>query len=141
MFQLIYTSTERREFSPADLRKLLMHSRMLNSQVGVTGMLVYHAGTFLQALEGDEAAVRDTFARIEHDPRHRDLHLLHCAPSLGRRPVFGEWSMGFADASGAAHILRGFVDLNRTPDLSTLDKAEAMDVLRLCSHGQAQKTA
>jgi hypothetical protein len=61
MFQLIYTSMEKQEFPSADLKHLLLTSRILNRQVDVTGLLVYQAGMFLQVLEGEEEAVQTTF--------------------------------------------------------------------------------
>ena len=73
MFHLIYASKEKQEFTAADLKNLLVTSRILNRQVDVTGILVYQTGMFLQALEGEEEAVQSTFARIEKDVRHGEF--------------------------------------------------------------------
>jgi hypothetical protein len=89
-------------------------------------MLVYHGGTFLQALEGDEAAVGKIFRRIEKDPRHAGVCILQSELLRGKR-IFGEWSMGFADATGTAHLLRGF--------LRVQNALQAMDALVACSQG------
>jgi Sensors of blue-light using FAD len=131
MFQLIYTSTEREDFSSADLKKLLMRSRLRNSEVGVTGMLMHHERRFLQLLEGEQAAVGGIFARIEADHRHRDIFLLHHGAMSGER-LFGDWSMGFADAGGAARILKGFIDLKNSGLTAALDKSRAIDILVAC---------
>ncbi|MEI9806281.1 MAG: BLUF domain-containing protein [Pseudolabrys sp.] len=133
MFHLIYSSRETQEFSAADLKKLLVGARLRNREVDATGILVYHDGMFLQALEGPEAAVRAIFARIEKDPRHGDINVLQQENSLGKRRVFGDWSMGFADASGASQILKGFVELNERQSLAGLGRLQAMTVLETCS--------
>lgn len=133
MFQLIYTSKEKQAFSPSALKTLLMRARIRNREVDVTGILIYHAGMFLQALEGEEAAVRTIFSRIEKDTRHADIGVLRSIASVGKRRVFGDWSMGFADATGAAQILKGFIGLDSDPSLSALDETQAMDILKACS--------
>lgn len=141
MFQLIYSSKETQEFSPAALKALLMSSRIRNREVNVTGILIYHGGMFLQALEGEEAAVRTIFSRISKDPRHAGIDVLREVVSIGKRRVFGEWSMGFADASGAANILKGFIGLRAGPCLSALDETQAIDILKACSQEQLHASA
>jgi Sensors of blue-light using FAD len=133
MFHLIYTSGARQDFGAADLKKLLTHSRSNNERVKVTGMLVYHDEAFLQVLEGDESSVRQTFKRIENDPRHAGLAILRSQKSFGERRIFGDWSMGFANASSNAHVLKGFVDLALGQNLATLSETQAMELLSSCS--------
>ncbi len=140
MHQIVYTSSARQEFSAADLKKLLVAARMRNKAVGVTGMLVFHDGAFLQALEGEKRAVNEIFARIHNDPRHGDLVVLHRGPGPEQR-VFGEWSMGFADFSGAATILKGFVRFNEDVKLKELDSARAVELLTACDDDEMLKSA
>lgn len=52
MYRLVYKSVECAPFSETDLKKLLMNSRLRNTEAGLTGMLIYDRGTFLQMLEG-----------------------------------------------------------------------------------------
>ena len=104
MFHLIYASREKQEFTAADLKTLLVRSRILNRQVDVTGILVYQAGMFLQALEGEEKAVQTTYARIEKDVRHGDVHVLHRNSSIDKQRMFGDRSMGISDANGTAQV-------------------------------------
>jgi len=140
MHQIVYTSSAKQEFSAADLKKLLVAARMRNKAVGVTGMLVFHDGAFLQALEGEKRAVNEIFARIQDDPRHGDLVVLHRGPGPEQR-VFGEWSMGFADFSGAAAILKGFVRFNEDVKLQDLDSARAVELLTACDDDEMLKSA
>lgn len=93
MFQLVYTSMETDSFSGPDLVRLLKKSRQNNERLGVTGMLLYHNGSFLQALEGEEPVVRQLVDLIATDPRHSGVVVLH-ATSMEARD-FPDWSMGF----------------------------------------------
>jgi len=52
LIQLIYVSAATNRFNPAELRELLRLARLKNQQLDVTGMLLYHEGSFLQVLEG-----------------------------------------------------------------------------------------
>lgn len=121
-----------RDFASADLKKILMNARIRNREIGVTGILVYHAGVFLQALEGEEADVRTTFDRIEKDVRHGNICILGRNTTLGKRRKFGDWSMGFADATGAAQVLKGFIEVKNALGLLGLDEARAIDILDAC---------
>ena len=58
MQQLIYISTASKTLNDRQVSEMLARSRGNNSRTGVTGLLVYHRGRFLQALEGPVAAVR-----------------------------------------------------------------------------------
>jgi len=141
MFQYIYTSTETQEFSAADLKKLLLRARLRNHEANVTGILVYHDGNFLQALEGDETAVRAIFSRIEKDPRHAEVRILHSNGSLGKRRLFGDWSMAFADAHDAPLLLNGFIDLKNGVSLSALNETRALEILKACVNDPLQLSA
>jgi hypothetical protein len=137
MYQIVYASTASQEFTAADLKKLLLRARMRNKAAGVTGMLVFHDGAFLQALEGEKRAVVRIFDSIDKDPRHREIAVLHCGPGPEQQRVFGDWAMGFADLSGAAVLLKGFTRLREPLNLDDLDSTRAMELLVSCGRHQA----
>lgn len=96
MLQLIYGSNSRYPMSELELNELLKTTRVRNEAAGITGMLLYSDGSFLQVLEGPADAVEATYARIHRDPRHHGvLLLLRC--EVAERE-FGDWSMAFAHA-------------------------------------------
>lgn len=128
MLRLVYKSFEAMAFDANDLKRLLASSRLRNSEAGLTGVLIYDEGTFLQALEGDSSAVQATFARIERDARHKDVTVLLREPDASKR-MFGHWSMGYADGKGAASILKGFVDLPNGLRTASLDRSSAVRIL------------
>jgi hypothetical protein len=131
MHQIVYTSTATEHLSCADLNALLLGARNRNKALGVSGMLVFHGGIFLQALEGEKRAVNEIFASILTDRRHGDIDVLHRGPGFDQR-VFGDWSMGFADFTGAATMLKGFIRLNEHVRIRELDGARAVELLAKC---------
>lgn len=98
MLQLVYISTARAAPDQASLENILTASRRNNARCDVTGLLVAGGRRFLQALEGPDDAVLQTYARIQADPRHFALVRLSCGPIA--ETGFGDWSMGFE--AGAA---------------------------------------
>jgi hypothetical protein len=93
MHQLLYVSNTAHNLTVGDLDNILTTSRRNNAMLGITGLLLFIEGGFLQILEGEERAVRELYARVATDPRHANPHLM-----LDREiPVraFPQWSMGF----------------------------------------------
>ena len=93
LIQHIYVSTA---VVPADctmLEEILAVSVRNNTPVGITGMLLYASGTFMQVLEGEEKAVNATHQRIERDSRHTGIFVLEHAAITARS--FSQWTMGF----------------------------------------------
>ncbi len=95
MFYLVYVSSAVRSFSTDDLRALLATSRKNNAELGITGMLLYKEGNFMQVLEGDERTVRALYEKIGVDPRHSGEITLQQGFVDERQ--FPDWSMGFRD--------------------------------------------
>ncbi len=58
---LVYASKATSEMSDADLESLLSASRERNGKLGITGILVYSGGSFMQVLEGSASTVEDLF--------------------------------------------------------------------------------
>lgn len=90
---IVYASTATQPFSGEDLGELLTISRNNNDRLGLTGMLLYRSGRFLQVLEGPESAVKERMDVIGDDPRHTAVRvLLH--ENLDSRQ-FPDWTMGY----------------------------------------------
>lgn len=111
---LVYVSLAEKEMSDQDLQILLKFARIKNERLGITGLLLYRDGFFMQALEGEEEAVDGLFARIRQDTRHRDVLLLYKETIRDR--AFPDWTMGFnkMDSEGLAK-LEGFSDFLARP--------------------------
>lgn len=95
MFSLVYVSSAVKPFPQAQLLELLARSRAANAQLGVSGMLLYKCGNFMQVLEGEESVVRRLLATIGADARHRGVLVLLQQRQESRD--FPDWSMGFRD--------------------------------------------
>lgn len=76
---------------------ILTQSRHANPVCGITGILCYGNGIFLQAIEGGRMAVSELFGHIQKDARHHDVVLLHFQEISERR--FGGWAMGQVNMS------------------------------------------
>ena len=83
--------------SSGDLLSLLDECRTNNSKRGVTGLLLYGNGTFLQTIEGEEGVIESLTESIFEDSRHAEIELLH-RKEISKRE-YSEWSMGFDEVS------------------------------------------
>jgi hypothetical protein len=97
--QILYVSAAAAPVGQADLDGILEASRRNNAREGVTGMLLYIDGGFLQILEGPDDAVARTYDRIATDKRHTALRTLVDQTTDAR--LFEGWSMGFDRPSPA----------------------------------------
>jgi hypothetical protein len=79
------------------IETILTQSRNFNPGSGITGILCYGGGVFLQAIEGGRSAVNQLYSHIQNDKRHTDVELLHYEEIAERR--FGGWTMGQVNMS------------------------------------------
>jgi hypothetical protein len=112
LIHLVYMSSAVRWPDMDELAELLHTAYENNRALGITGLLLYRKATFLQVLEGDEAAVRDVYARIQRDPRHTGLVKLIDEPLASRQ--FPDWTGSFEldDPQGAPDPgIPGYIDV------------------------------
>lgn len=91
LVRLLYASRAV-DTSSETIESILHQSRDHNPSTGVTGVLCYGGGIFLQALEGGRMAINDLYGHIQRDPRHKDVVLLQYEEISERR--FSGWTMG-----------------------------------------------
>ncbi len=96
LVRLLYASRAL-DISPDAIEAILAQSRQHNPVCGITGILCYGGGIFLQAIEGGRTAVSELYGHIQRDPRHKDVELLHYEEIAERR--FGGWTMGQVNTS------------------------------------------
>ena len=92
LVRLMYASRATDSVNHDELVAILKKSKVNNPSVGVTGVLCFSSGIFLQVLEGGRSAVSKLYNRIATDPRHHDVELLSYEEIGERR--FAGWSMG-----------------------------------------------
>ena len=106
---IIYISTASYLMIEDELTSLLEQSRAWNLDHGITGLLIYIkglfvdpssadleaklTGRFMQVLEGSKEELDYIFKNISSDKRHQDLILIENVPISQRD--FESWQMGF----------------------------------------------
>jgi hypothetical protein len=96
LVRLIYAS--RAVDASADATEsIVAQSQHHNPANGITGILCFSGGVYLQALEGGRRAVNDLYGHILRDARHKDIVLLHYEEITERR--FAGWTMGQVNLS------------------------------------------
>lgn len=97
LVRLMYASRAVATVDQDALIAILRKSQANNPGAGITGVLCFSEGVFLQVLEGGRSAVNRLYHRIATDPRHDDVELL-CYEEIGERRFAG-WSMGQVNLS------------------------------------------
>lgn len=92
LVRLMYASRAAAPMDQEELLAILKQCKQNNPKDGITGLLCYSDGIFIQALEGGRDAVNRVYNRISRDPRHTEVVLLSYDEILERR--FAGWSMG-----------------------------------------------
>ena len=76
------------------IAEILSVSDRNNRRDGLTGLLIFHEGWFVQVIEGSRVAIERLLRTLREDPRHDELRLLDLTPITARS--FGAWGMGLA---------------------------------------------
>jgi hypothetical protein len=92
LVRLMYVSRAVPALDHDELLAIVRKSKADNPRLGITGLLCYSEGVFLQVLEGGRGAVNQLYNRIVGDPRHTQVELLSYAEIGERR--FAGWAMG-----------------------------------------------
>lgn len=105
MIYLVYASTATHLLNASEIAALFQKCRDNNRRNGITGLLLYSNGQFIQLVEGHEADVMRCYEKICHDPRHTEVLKLVQKPLRSR--VFNDCSMGVPEIE-AANLPEGF---------------------------------
>lgn len=97
LYRLVYISRNRIVGDSNTLQKeisqILRSARKNNSEVDITGALMFTSDYFAQVLEGSYDNVQKLFDRIEEDNRHSDMVMIDFSEVKERR--FAEWAMAY----------------------------------------------
>ena len=88
---LTYQSLASEPPSDSELNALVAQARLRNQSVGVTGMLLYEDGRFLQTLEGPPLGLSAVWASIQQDERHQNIELL--SEHYAHARLFSDWDL------------------------------------------------
>jgi Sensors of blue-light using FAD len=93
MISITYVSSATSPFGDEALLNLVDECQLNNQKLGITGVLVYSEGNFMQVIEGAALVTQSLYERIKLDARHRGVttvdeqHIQVCE--------FGGWSMAY----------------------------------------------
>ena len=90
---LTYTSWARPSISDEDIEAILRSARTNNPLEGITGVLIFNGGAFLQILEGGESAVDEMTERLKGDPRHFNFFIRE--ERIIKERAFSDWTMAY----------------------------------------------
>jgi hypothetical protein len=114
MLSMVYVSSAARSLNDEDFVQLLTAARSNNERNGITGMLLYKDGNFMQAVEGPDEQVNALFDRIRRDSRHHGVLQLLKEQISERR--FPNWSMSMTNVHRLSEEQRARVNPFLTDD-------------------------
>jgi Sensors of blue-light using FAD len=91
-YNLLYCSHATDLIADDELQQIVKTSQRNNSGKGITGLLVYGGGMFLQWLEGPRPAVEALMTALGTDPRHETIVRLQVLEGLKER-LYPSWAM------------------------------------------------
>lgn len=94
-YQLIYASTASPDTTESDVIAIMQKAYHNNKQRGITGIILYKNGNFMQIIEGEREVVEALYRTISQDPRHMNVMAIMTRSVVERE--FSDWSMGIRD--------------------------------------------
>jgi hypothetical protein len=98
LISAVYVSSAHSTLTDQELAQILTISRENNKKRGITGMLLYRGGDFMQIIEGPAASIEALLKSLARDTRHTGMIILKKTPIPERQ--FSEWQMAFRDLNG-----------------------------------------
>jgi Sensors of blue-light using FAD len=89
---LVYVSSRTPKCTEAEIQKILASCKKNNSDIGITGVLLYSDSQFVQYMEGDFKSIIALYDKIKIDDRHKSPIMISSAPIAER--TFPSWQMG-----------------------------------------------
>jgi Sensors of blue-light using FAD len=76
LHRTVYMSTAIGVLRADELDRIYLRANSANARAGITGLMLFHDGVFLQVLEGPAASVAALMEKIRRDRRHGNLVVL-----------------------------------------------------------------
>ncbi|MBT0606697.1 BLUF domain-containing protein [Aequorivita echinoideorum] len=90
---ICYISNSVKLFPDEEIQALFDQTISNNNYYGITGILIYQEGTFIQVIEGENAIIDALFYKIERDERHNQITVILRHPIDER--IFSNYKLGF----------------------------------------------
>lgn len=112
IIRTVYLSTAVGVLRADELDRIWLRAKAANAGAGVTGLMLFHQGVFLQVLEGPAAGVASLMERIRRDRRHSGIVILESGEVSER--AFASSPMHYISARNlSAGEKQAFTDLHQ----------------------------
>ena len=104
MHLIVYTSeyVSGDEDVSKDLSEITAKAKQKNPASGITGLLFYHNGRFLQFIEGEKQALDELMSILDGDPRHKNIEII-INQAISKRSL-AQWNMDTFNLSESEKI-------------------------------------
>jgi hypothetical protein len=96
LHRTVYMSTAVGVLRAEELDRIYLRAKSANSGAGITGLMLFYEGVFLQVIEGSAAGVTSLLEKIRRDRRHSNIVMLESGPVSERS--FAQSAMHFIAA-------------------------------------------
>lgn len=93
--QLVYLSFSSSPVTKNSIEEILKKAEVNNPKLDLTGILICNSNVFMQLLEGTKENIMKLMDKVEKDPRHDQVTIVHEGDVDER--FFPDWSMAFRD--------------------------------------------
>ncbi|MEE3080290.1 MAG: BLUF domain-containing protein [Bdellovibrionota bacterium] len=131
MHYKFYVSKSTKFYSEEEVLDMLSDFQKNNDDSGITGILLYKSGHFLQLLESDDKEKLETlYYKISQDKRHS--HVKTIVEGEYEKRIFEHWSMAFKNIESIDHDLSERIDefIKSYEDEDTFDKEIILNTLK-----------
>ncbi len=73
---ICYLSKQTEALKDSELEELFKYILAMNPTLNITGALLHNNDFFLQVLEGNKETIKELFAKIRKDKRHKDILMI-----------------------------------------------------------------
>ena len=99
LHEVIYVSTIAADAPLSVIADIACKARIANQALHITGLLIFDGMRFCQQLEGNQKDVLALVERIQKDPRHSHMTVVHQGPLQERR--FKCFRLGYTNVDDA----------------------------------------
>lgn len=109
LYNLVYCSRAAEGIDDAAVDGIILSARRNNPALGITGLLFFGGGLFLQWLEGPRASILHLLSILQADRRHQDLVVISRSEEVRER-LFGDWDMELVAPDDIREVLVDALD-------------------------------
>ena len=119
---LCYVSSAKNSLTDLDIEHLFRVNKRNNTELGISGILVYNYGNFLQILEGDKQKINVLFQKISQDSRHNNI--IKLIDTSTDEHIFDGYNSGFVIVENSKKLnqLKRYLNWVKEAELNTVDK-------------------